>query len=71
MRITFNEELDVYVDKKELAKLLGADEGFEVTRVEDRDDEVRFVLLRETEAEDISLNAAREKRRDEERKSFL
>ena len=71
MRITFTEELEVHVDRKELAKLLGADDGFEVTRVQDLNGEVRFVLVRETEVDGMSLDAARERQRDAERRSFL
>jgi hypothetical protein len=58
-------------DRKELAKLLGADDGFEVTRVQDLNGEVRFVLVRETEVDGMSLDAARERQRDAERRSFL
>jgi hypothetical protein len=71
MKISFSEELCVNLDKAELAKLLGADEGFEVMKVEDHGDEVRIVLVREQDVEQISLQAAREQQRDKERKSFL
>ena len=58
------EELHVHIDKKELARLLGADPGFEVQHIEEEGKDVRFILGRKTDLHE-TVPA------QEERKRFL
>lgn len=73
IRKSLFEELCIYIDKEELAQLLGADSGFSVQNVEEEKGGYRILLSRETRLEESSAHSERTDipRQQAERRNFL
>ena len=60
------EQVVIVVGREELAQMLRAEQGFEIEKIEDKQDEIRFTLGRKTDLdEDIApLERTEQKRRE-------
>jgi hypothetical protein len=60
------EQIVIVVGREELARMLRAEQGFEIEKIEDQQSEIRFTLGRNTELDEeiVAVERTEQKRRE-------